>query len=329
MPILAKELVRLYNEGKTIGWSDSEFNSASQMYGELLFQPTNITFATATATATATAAHARTPNRPVTQQQSWFPSFFYVDNSLHLNTNNTTKHPEKKKNLTLEEILLQVVIVIGVTVTTAIAAISFGYLAAEIGNHASRIYHNESMALGFALLSGVLLSYCLAMITLYAIAGGLLMAAMTAAAFSGPAGWAAAVICLGALIATPVFNMFIREGIYTLFSSFTDSQSLVAGDSRFMVVDNQATEDRFIDPDRANFAILHTHEELKLSDRRQRFAWFDTNSQAMNLALQDVRKIRSLEHNSIEMTVERGELRNFSLEIPIAVVVVEPPGLMF
>lgn len=59
----------------------------------------------------------------------------------------------------------------------------------------------------------------------------------------------------------------------------------------------------------------------------------------MNLALQDVRKIRSLEHNSIEMTVERGELKNFSLEIPIAVVVVEssaPPmeheqehGLMF
>lgn len=241
------------------------------------------------------------------------PLFSYTDRSW--NTYNTTNNygtqsSKEKKNQTLEETLLQIGITIGAGIVGAIALVSFGYLAAEMANHISRIYHNEGTVEGFMLLTGMGLSYCLAALTLYEIAGGVLLASMAAAAFVNPAAWAAAFIVLGAVIATPVFNMVIREGIYSLFSMF-DNQALVKEDHRFRGL-TQAEEDSlpsYIDPDRVNFATLCKYDELKPTQKRTQFAFFDYNSKEMSEVLHDVREMR----HSHAVNVEKQGCGLFSL----------------
>lgn len=265
-----------------------------------------------------------------------WPLFSYTDRSwnTYSTTNNyRTQSSQEKKNQTLEETLLQIGITIAVVIVGAIALVSFGYLAAEMANHISRIYHNEGTVEGFMLLTGMGLSYCLAALTLYEIAGGLLMASMAAAAFVNPAAWAAAFIVLGAVIATPAFNMVIREGIYSLFSMF-DNQALVKDDHRFRGL-TQAEQDSLpeeIDPDRVNFVTLCKYDQLKPTQLRQRFAFFDYNSKAMNEVLHDVREMRHSHAGNVDITPHGNNNRRLfsvnhprvrtSASIPVAVAVV-------
>lgn len=254
------------------------------------------------------------------------PFFSYTDrswnfyNTTHQNQSGRSPDDRSTNEPTLEERLAQLAIMVGSVIVGAIAVVSFGYLASEMANHISRIYHNEGTVQGFMLLTGVGLSYCLAALTLYEVAGGLLMAAMTAAAFVHPAAWAVAIIALGAVIATPVFNMVIREGIYGLFSMF-DSQALVKEDNRFrgLTLAEEQSLPRDIDPDRVHFSTLCKHAELKSTQTRQRFAFFDYNSNEMNAVIHAVRAMRNPEVDAVQITApgnDASQARRFSLRRP-------------
>ncbi len=247
------------------------------------------------------------------------PYLGYNLNGYFFNTTHQD-HRGRDNEPTLEERLLQLAIMVGSVIVGAIAVVSFGYLASEMANHISRIYHNEGTVQGFMLLTGVGLSYCLAALTLYEVAGGLLMAAMTAAAFVHPAAWAVAILALGAVIATPVFNMVIREGIYGLFSMF-DSQALVKEDNRFrgLTLAEEQSLPSDIDPDRVHFATLCKHAELKSTETRQPFAFFDYNSNKMNAVIHEVRAMRNREVNAVQITApgnDASQARLFSLRRP-------------
>jgi hypothetical protein len=232
------------------------------------------------------------------------PSFTYVDNSWDwsttnntTNNNNTssnnTNNNQDKKSTSAEAYLMQIGIIVIGAVLAGIAAITLAPLCYEISNHISRIWNNEGTVQGSLLLMSIATSYCLAMFSIYEIAGGLIMGAMMAASFANPAAWAAAAIAITAVIALPVFNMVIREGIYSVFSLF-DNQALVSTDNRFRML-TQAEEDQLpenIDVDRVNFATLCKYDELKPSQTRQRFAFFDYNTDAMNRVLGETRAMR-------------------------------------
>mgnify|MGYP003635695717 CR=1 FL=1 len=208
-------------------------------------------------------------------------------------SSNNTSNKKDKKSTSAEAYLMQIGIIVIGAVLAGIAAITLAPLCYEISNHISRIWNNEGTVQGSLLLMGVATSYCLAMFSIYEIAGGLIMGAMMAASFANPAAWAAAAIAIIAVIALPVFNMVIRESIYSVFSLF-DNQALVSTDNRFRML-TQAEEDNLhpdIDVDRVNFATLCKYDELKPSQTRQRFAFFDYNTDAMNRVLGETRAMR-------------------------------------
>lgn len=257
-----------------------------------------------------------------TQKRSWFstnvPSVTYVDNSWNWGSNNTTYNtpgePRKKKETSLEEYLIGAGIMVAMAIVTGIAAVSFGNLFSEICNHASHFFNNEGSALGASLLIGMGVSYGLAMFTLYELVGGLLMTAMVAGAFANPAVWAFAAIALSAIIVMPLFNMFVREGIYSAFSLF-DKQALVENDGRFRMLDDTELDNlpSDIDPDRVHFATLCQHASLRETQVRQRFAFFDYNSEKMDGVLKDVRAMRNDGKDSVAIELETGKKKTFSL----------------
>ena len=230
-----------------------------------------------------------------------------------------SKDKKEKKETTLEEHLIAAGIFIGMAIVTGLAAVALKPLLDEVCNHASRFYHNEGYVLGASLLIGMGLSYCLTMFALYELTGTLLMTAMTAGAFANPAIWAFAAIALTSVIAMPLVNMFVREGIYTLFSLF-DSQALVKNDNRFRTLTDVEldTLDNRIDPDRVNFATLLKHKELKLTQTRQRFAFFDTNSDKMGEVLADVRGMRN-QSTSVDILHDGNAKKQFYLFKPAVI----------
>lgn len=282
------------------------------MYLEVKRQST----ASYTSTAGSPSVSTRRMPEPSTDTSSWWrgwhmPSFTYFDNRWDWSTRNTTtnttnhnhdsapdnrengRNPRDKQEPTVQQRLKQIGIMVIGAIVSAIAMMTLLPLCYEIFNHISRIWHNEGTAQGSLLLLGVATSYCLAMFSVYEIAGGLVMGLMMAAGFANPAAWACAAIALTAVIATPLFNMFIREGIYTMFSAF-DDQALVSTDNRFRVLTPAEEEnlDNCIDADRVNFATLCKYDELKPTQTRQRFAFFDYNSDAMSRVLGETRAMR-------------------------------------
>ncbi len=212
-------------------------------------------------------------------------------------TSNNQQGSSKQRSL--EEILAEIAIGVGVVILGAIAAVSFGNLMSEFVNHSARMYHNEGWVEGAFLMLGMWASFSMAAYALYALAGNLLMATMTAAAFSNPAAWAAAVIVLGAVIATPLVNMFVREAIYGVFAFF-DGQKLVDNDNRFRALtaaelDNLPSD---VDPDRIHVATLMLYKTLKPTQVRQEYAFYDYNSEPMNDVLGGVRAMRTLNKSS-------------------------------
>jgi len=253
------------------------------------------------------------------------PSFTYVDNSWNWGDTNTTnintsssntKNKKEEKDSSLEQLLIKIGVTIGLVFLGFIAAVSFGSLFSEIYNHASRLFNNEGAVQGSLLLMGVATSYCLAMLSIYEIAGGLLMGTMMAAGFANPAAWGCAAIALSALIAVPLFNMVIREGIYALFSWF-DDQALVSTDNRFRMLTPTEVDslDDKIDPDRINFATLCKYDELKPTQTRQRFAFFDYNSPEMNNVLKETRAMRSATQNKSRVDIKLPESDKVSFSL--------------
>ncbi|MDF1683673.1 MAG: hypothetical protein P1U36_03350 [Legionellaceae bacterium] len=225
-----------------------------------------------------------------------------IGNTRHETRNHynspTRSHESKKKDKenksSVEQNVKAVGLVVALAFLTWIASKTIEPLYNEILNHNSRFTHNEGAVQGSLLLMGIATSYCLALLSIYEIAGGLLMGAMMAAGFANPAAWACAAIALSALIAMPLFNMVIREGIYSLFSAF-DNQALVDTDNRFRVLTQTEADKlpRKIDVDRINFATLAKHDELELSQVRSRFALFDWNTSEMSAVLKDIRTMRT------------------------------------
>lgn len=262
-----------------------------------------------------------------TNTSSWFshtPGLSYVDNSWNWgntytsssNTSSNNHNKKEDKNSSTEQLLMQIGIVIFLAITGFIAAVSFGSLFSEIYNHASRLFNNEGAVQGAFLLMGVATSYCLAMLSIYTVAGGLLMGAMMAAGFANPAAWACAAIALSAVIATPLFNMVIREGIYTLFSWF-DHQALISTDNRFRVLTQTEIDnlDETIDPDRVNFATLCKYDELKPTQTRQRFAFFDYNSAKMDSVLKETRAMRNATPETAQIDIKLPEANQVSFSL--------------
>lgn len=295
--------------------SEKNVNDVVQMYLDVKHgsAPRDSTYASTSSSS----SYRRSPSSRNTSS-SWFsgiPSFTYVDNSWNWGTYNTTNNntssssntnnKKEEKESSAEAMLMMLAVGVILSITAFIAAISFGHLFSELANHTDRLFNNDGVIQGSLLLMGVGVSYCLAMLSIYELAGSLIIGTMVAAGFANPAVWACSAIAFSAIIATPVVNMLVREGIYSLFSLF-DNQALVSTDNRFRVLTQAEVDslDKNIDPNRVNFATRCKYEELKPSQTRQRFAFFDYNSPEMNDALKETRAMRKATGSNATVQLE-------------------------
>jgi|GEM_PF-5223060 len=299
-----KERVRTYLTDNSIESDVTDIKKVVDMYLEVKERLSN------NHASYSDAPYSQSPRDTSEHSTSWFsmPNFTYNDNrwiwGSYNTTNNITSsnpnHQEEKSSL--EQMLMQIGIIIFLGIVAILATVLFKDLFYEIFQHVSRLWNNEGTFQGSLLLMGIATSYCLSMLSLYLIAGQFLMATMMMAGFANPAVWTCSAITLAALIVTPLFNMMIREGIYTLFSQF-DDQALVSTDNRFRVL-TQTEIDNLpdnIDPDRINFATLCKYDELKPTQKRQPFAFFDYNSPRMNHVLEDIRAMRTAKKETVDI----------------------------
>jgi magnesium-transporting ATPase (P-type) len=197
---------------------------------------------------------------------------------------NHNQHHNQEQEL--QTILLQYLIGLLMFILATICICIFAGMLLEIANHISRIAHNEGICQGSLLLMSVVLSNVLSVATVYSLFSGILISAMTAAAFTNPVTYAGICVLMAAWVITPVFNCLIRAMVYELFED-----ELI--DSRFRELTTyEQSLHHDHDINQIHAKTIKVYHDMPLAQRRSKFTLFDVNTPEMVVALQEVRTMR-------------------------------------